>query len=373
MINVKDLGALGDGISDDGIYIQKALDIGGEVFIPSGDYRVKRTLRIGSNTAVYAGNNARIFSCEQVPKRRGDFLITNSDFENGNESISISGGIWDGNFDRRNNTKPKDRYSADGWSGATMNFYNVKGLKLLNMKLTNSVVYNTRFCKIENFEIKNIEFSAKQKSFNQDGLHFNGWCKNGTVENISAEEGQTNDDLIALNADDVFCMVENRDLCGGNIENITFKNVYAADCHTGIRLLSVKYPIRNIKFDNVCVGVREFALNIDAARYCMNPIFKEEDYPRGCGMIENVLIENFTVYMTDAKRKFPLIDIETRMKNFEIRNFKRLRDRENLNDRKTLEIKNLVNTEVLTDDKVFKFKTKQDKILTSDEFSYLKI
>ena len=54
--NVKKFGALGDGVADDAPAIQKAIDAaqvkGGCVYFPAGDYRVKKTLEIGGNTAI---------------------------------------------------------------------------------------------------------------------------------------------------------------------------------------------------------------------------------------------------------------------------------------------------------------------------------
>ena len=60
--------------------------------------------------------------------------------------------------------------------------------------------------------------------------------------------------MLALNADDSIVRLENLDLECGPIENIYFKDIYAEDCHTGVRLLSVDSPIRNITIDNMEVG-----------------------------------------------------------------------------------------------------------------------
>ena len=56
--NVKQWGAKGDGIQDDTMYIQAALDYGyrgnsGTVYFPSGVYKITKTLHIGQNTVVY--------------------------------------------------------------------------------------------------------------------------------------------------------------------------------------------------------------------------------------------------------------------------------------------------------------------------------
>lgn len=51
--NVKDFGAKGDGTTDDSAAIQAALDLQGQVYIPSGTYLINTTLRIKSNTKLY--------------------------------------------------------------------------------------------------------------------------------------------------------------------------------------------------------------------------------------------------------------------------------------------------------------------------------
>ena len=351
MISVKDFKAAGNGINDDSDALQKALDMGGEIYIPEGEYKVTKTLKVKSGTKITADSKARIVHSAELPKHRGDFLITNSDFENGNENISIVGGIWDGDYDGANNDKPKNLFDEDGWSGTVINFYNVKNLSLSDMEIANSVVYHTRFCRIDGFDIRNIRFSAKRLAYNQDGLHFGGECRNGYVENIRAvTDGETNDDLIALNADDSTVRIENLDLICGDIENITFKNIYAKDCHTAIRFLSVNSSIRNIKFENVFAGCREFAINMDGARYCATPLFREEEFPQGCGNIENIEIDGFEFYSTDDKRQKPLIGCESRIKNFVIRNMKRTDEN---SPRAAFRARNIVNTKIVCDKKEY--------------------
>ena len=177
---------------------------------------------------------------------------------------------------------------------------------------------------LDGFEIRDIRFRSSVIENNQDGLHFNGWVQNGIVENIRAvTKGETNDDLIALNADDSMARLENNGMTCGPIQNIVFRNLYAEDCHTVIRMLSVTSPIRNIRFENIVAGCRCFAINMDAARYCRTPLFREEDFPDGVGCIENVEIDGFRVWWSTPGERKALIDCESRVRNFSIRNFVR--------------------------------------------------
>ena len=323
--NVKDFGAVGDGVNDDSIPIQAALLGGGkEVVIPAGNYRIRQTLKVDSFTTITADPGARLFVCGKTEHGPEDFLLTNRDHVFGNASIHISGGVWDGNKSGRCNFKDPDIFNLKACSGTVLNFRNVRDLRLSGLTVADSVVYFIRMCMLDGFEIRDIRFRSSVIENNQDGLHFNGWVQNGIVENIRAvTKGETNDDLIALNADDSMSRLENNGMTCGPIQNIVFRNLYAEDCHTVIRMLSVTSPIRNIRFENIVAGCRCFAINMDAARYCRTPLFREEDFPDGVGCIENVEIDGFRVWWSTPGERKALIDCESRVRNFSIRNFVR--------------------------------------------------
>lgn len=104
--NIKNWGAVGDGITDDTAALQAALDSGaGTLYIPTGLYRVTTTLRIRSNTQLHAEATARIFLSGER-KHRGDFLLTNANHEAGDSNIEICGGVWDGGNRLPENAKP---------------------------------------------------------------------------------------------------------------------------------------------------------------------------------------------------------------------------------------------------------------------------
>jgi len=322
MTEVIKFGAVGDGIADDTMAVQNALNSGeNEVHFPEGDYRITKTLYISSGTHITAERKARIFMCGNVPRKKGDFLLSNKNTESGDRDISIKGGIWDGNNMGKEITKP-DIFDKNGYSGAVINLINIENLLLEDMVLANSVTYNIRMAKINNFTVKNIGFYSRDPAFNQDGLHIGGGVRNGVIENIkSLSKGQTNDDMIALNADDSLERVENLGLVCGAIENLTIRNVYAEDCYTFIRMLSIDSPIRNISIEKVEGGCRHYAINMDGARGCKTPLFKEDDRPLGVGAIENIEIDGMNVYYTSVTDEKAMIDAECHVKNFVIKNF----------------------------------------------------
>jgi polygalacturonase len=267
--------------------------------------------------------------CGETDHGPQDFLLTNRDWDFGNNAIHIQGGVWDGNKQGRTNFKDPDIFNMNACTGTCLNFRNVRDLKLTDLIVANSVVYFIRMCMLDDFEISNITFQSDIIENNQDGLHFNGWVKNGIVENIRAlPKGQTNDDLIALNADDTMKRLENNGMACGPIEKITFRNIYAEDCHTAIRMLSVTSSIRNIRFENIVAGCRCFAINMDGARYCRTPLFDDQKFTEGVGCIENISIDGFTTWLTVDDGQKALIDCESKVKNFVISNFKRDLDKD---------------------------------------------
>ncbi len=316
-------GIIADGIADDSFALQRAIDsCGGYLELPAGIYRITRTLRLPSDMHLQLHPYAVIKLCGEVQRTEGDFLLTNADPVNGNTNIRIEGGLWDGNCCGTYNQKP-DIFTPNGWSGCMFNFRNVKNLKIANMTVMDSPAYFFRFCEIDGFEIRNIIFSGINARPNQDGLHFGGNCRNGIISGIVALDGQTNDDLIALNADDCIERVENYGMTRGPIENIRIENIVAEDCHTFLRMLSVNAPIRNITVHNVRCGCRAYAINMDAARYCRTPLFDDAQYTQGVGHIENVSITSMTAFSTGNDPNVPLICCETNCKNVRMDRFTR--------------------------------------------------
>jgi len=326
MINVQNFGAVGDGKHNDYAAIQQALDAGErDILIPAGTYVVDAPLQVPSARHIHADVNARIVFIASKPMTMEDFLITNADVEDGNEDITIEGGIWDGGFGHPFNRKSQDIYEIKSTSGACMNFVTVKHLRLLHLTVANPIAYYIRTGRISEFEFRDITLTSTLKNSNQDGIHFSGYCRNGLVEDIRAvPRGQTNDDLLAFNADDGIQRQENRGLTSGPIENIVCRNIYAENCHSAIRMSSITSAIRNIRIDNIYCGCRVYALNMDALRYCRVPLFREDAAPNGVGNVSDVVISNMTAFYTeDGGRSESLIVLEQHCDNFELVNFSR--------------------------------------------------
>ena len=223
MASVCSFGAVGDGIQDDSAAFQKALDGAGQILIPQGCYRIGKTLKIHSGTTIVAEPNARMVMDGSRRWSQGEFLLDNADHDRGNRDIRIIGGIWDGN-NRGEQIVKGDILDLSGYSGAVLNFCHVENLVLQDLTVANSLTYNIRMARLDGFVIDNVAFLSDAPAHNQDGLHFNGEVRHGRVRNIRAlSYGQTNDDLIALNADDSMERVENVGMVRGRLRTLCLK------------------------------------------------------------------------------------------------------------------------------------------------------
>ena len=180
--------------------INGALKTDKSVILESGIYELDGTIYMPDDSSLVLRDGAILKAQDHAFDKAGCVsVITNSDKQNGNRNIKISGGVFDGNnaFNHRENWK------TGPCRGLLFDFINVDGLKLQNLTAKNSESYHFRLGFVCNFVIENVTVSDDLFTPCQDGIHVGGGCQNGVIRNIFAEKGSTNDDLVAFNADDV--------------------------------------------------------------------------------------------------------------------------------------------------------------------------
>ena len=199
-MNVREFGAAGNGLADDSEAIQAALNASeGVVEIPEGVYKIGKTLRIRSNTRLVVHSSARLFFADGAGVDSQSFLITNQNHHgDGDHNIHIEGGIWDGN----NLNNPRGPDEPGSYSGTLINFINVSDLSIKDMTVRDPECYFIRLGEVRNFVVANIRFEAPNLRHNQDGVHLGGYCEDGVICDLVGVGEATNDDLVALNADD---------------------------------------------------------------------------------------------------------------------------------------------------------------------------
>ena len=341
MIDITTYGAVGDGVHDCSPAIREALAKEREIFFPAGVYLITETMRIPSDRRIVLDENAVIYAADHCFDREGDrAIITNADTDGGNENIVFEGGRVDGN--NVNNTRP--HWVTGPSSGLTFCFHRVKGLTIRNLNIHNSDAYNIRLTRVEDYLIEDILFTSTHLPSCQDGIHVNGYCYRGVIRNIRGEGKCTNDDLIALNADDQNLYCHNWGQEDGPIVDLLIENVHADDCHTALRVLSIYSEIKNVTIRNLSAGVRCHGLNFDAARYCAHPIFTDDEHPDGVGVLKNVVLENITLWKT-RQRKADFAVFETKGE-LTVKNLVRDYTKDQFPELPTLKFKSLPGAEI---------------------------
>ncbi len=304
---------VGDGIHDDTQAIQALLDSKKglvELPMPTSCYLISKPLRIYSYQELKFPRYARI----KLAKGSNCAMLTNANKEAGDEYVTVCGGIWDYNnleqarnplIDNAQYLSQTDSMSygldEEKYEGMPFIFFNIKHFTVKNLTLKDPVTFACSLDRVTYFTVENIVFDFNKGNpypINMDGIHLNGNCHFGKIQNI---RGATYDDMIALNAD------EGSD---GPITNIEIDGLYAERAQSFVRLLTVKNEIRNIHIRNVygtCfmygIGITKFYYGAKTTGYYDNLTFDNIYISRG----EPVLHEDCHREGLDT---FAIVDID---------------------------------------------------------------
>lgn len=250
----------GDGRHDDTERIQEALDSrAARVCLapPERHYVIRRPLRIHSNQMLEADPSTAI----RLAPGSDCLMLRNADPERGDGRITVIGGIWD--MDNENQSladyqRTRDwhgDYDPDRYLGVLLRMDRVRNLCLRGLTLRNPVTFGTQLGNLEQFTIEGITFDYNLARTNMDGIHIHGNSRCGRIANI---QGTTNDDLVALNADDGGIYEMSR----GPIEDVLVDGLFSQDGYTAVRLLSAGSPVRRIRIANVFGTYRYNAVSL---------------------------------------------------------------------------------------------------------------
>ena len=313
----------GDGVHDDYPAIQELLDSGKcEVILPppAVRYLVSASLEIPSGVRLVLPRYSEIKLADgancpllknktvSVPNyvNKGDIwdviLCNSMAEEHGVHDFEVCGGIW--NFNNRGQAENPlwaEWHGGDipeGYSGFGMLFANVKRFKLSNMTLKDPVNFAVTLDTASWFTVEDITFDfnyGHPTAVNMDGIHVNGHCHYGTIRNL---KGACYDDLVALNAD------EGTD---GPITNMAICGLYATDCHSAVRLLTVKNPVENIHISDVYGTYYQYGIGL--TKFYPGETTGHYD----AITLDNLYIskaERLDVYCKQGMYEFPLIYIQ---------------------------------------------------------------
>ncbi len=171
--------------------------------------------------------------------------------------FEIEGGIWDFNNQGQDpNPIYTCQFDERNYLGHTMFFYNVRNFRLSNMTFKDPANYAIMIDTGSYFTIENLVFDfnfGNPIASNMDGVHLNGNCHFGVIKNL---QGACYDDLVALNA---------HEGSGGDITNIEIDGIFAENCHSAVRLLTVNHRIAHVTISRVfgtyyqyCIGLTKY-------------------------------------------------------------------------------------------------------------------
>ena len=275
----------GDGIHDDTNAIQEMIDSGScEIMlpVPKAYYLISRPLTIPSNFRLRLprfarikladGSNCFMLQNKTAYKPEGrlrEFLtpfekkfwkyydLLSPDEADVCHDFEIEGGIWDfNNLNQDPNPICTGKLDERNYLGHCFFFYNVRNFRLTNMTLKDPANFAITIDMGSYFTVENINFDfnfGNPIASNMDGVHLNGNCHYGVIRNL---KGACYDDLVALNA---------HEGSAGDITNIQIDGIFAENCHSAVRLLTVNHNVSHISISNVygtyyqyCIGFTKF-------------------------------------------------------------------------------------------------------------------
>lgn len=308
---VPTFGARGDGVADDAPTIQKALNSGASmVAIPYGRCRLGHTQRIHSGTRFPTQPQAMLFRAEGAGPDACCFPLPKVSPESAEYEIPVEGGIGD-NKNAVNSRRPDQPGS---YTGVSKNFVGARELTRPHLDLHNRVSYHVRRCRTCDSHIKHIRFRPTVPRPNRDNVHLGGKCEDSPFYSLDARGLPiTNDDLLALNADDGNSPAQRLGKVNGPMRRIRVYGVAAKDCPTLVRLHSLRSPIEEVVIETVRGGCRVCVLNPDGATrvWCRSPA-------GGVDRIRHAGGVGFRVYRTEATAPDLLIDVLTHVNGFQI-------------------------------------------------------
>lgn len=305
MVNVKDFGAIGDGLFLDTRYIQNALDSGKIVYFPTGVYRTG-TLYLRSGGGIHLSANAVILGSKYPEDyntdkfdHRNSFSITERAsgahliIARDCDDITISGsgticgnrnGIFNTDLIHTPNSN-RPRYVLPRWRpGAMIYFLESKNIKISGINITDPTYWTMMLHGCENVVIDRIAIQTDRFTNNSDGVDID-CCRNVKVTNSTIFSG---DDALTIRG------ASKRLKKNVECANVTVDNCILSSAACGVRIGVGNSNILDCKLTNLKIVNSGIGIGICPSYGAGN-----------CTGIENVSFENISINAVMALRMSP--------------------------------------------------------------------
>ena len=260
--NVIDFGAAGNGRSSDTAAIQKALDMGGEIFFPKGRYMCG-TLYLQSDSSLVLEDGAEIVAdLENGVFNAPDFTPQNRVSVNektngrhlivavGKRNISITGGCFDGQalefyLAHGATTGEKPVFERQEHNSQMIFICECENISIRDTLFCNSPYWHCLLHGCVNVMVERLTVKGDPRVLNNDGIDID-CCENAVIRDCDFFTG---DDCIAIRGNDG--PLVNKRPCAG---------VYVSDCRlschyaSGIRVGVGTGVIRDCRIENVKIS-----------------------------------------------------------------------------------------------------------------------
>lgn len=373
--NVRDFGAVGDGVTLDTDAVQKAFNEcgkagGGVVLMPSGTYlskpltiRTNTTLRIEEGATLKATDDPADYARTDKPGEFNHFF-TGKDLEN----VTIEGGgTIDGSGQKWWIPAEAARQKKSGYTLPRPNLIvltRVKNLTVRGVTIQNSPKFHFVPTDCENVVVEDAKFFAPERAPNTDAID-PSMCKNVTIRRCLIDVG---DDNVAVKSGKPHLhrefaaetlLVEDctfkhghgmsigSEVVGG-VKNVVVRNCTFEGTDNGIRIKTDRKkggPVTNVLYENITMKDVAGAITITCYYPKIPAVEQPKPVTKTTPAYSNITIRNLTA--TSTKDAGLLVGLpESPINNVLLENVKILSARAGLEIRHVKGIK-LVNVEVI--------------------------
>lgn len=321
MINVKDFGAVGDGIVKDTSSIQKAIDSGNHVYFPAGTY-LCGSLYLHSNSFLELEQGAVILgSGDPEDYNKGDFCPQNGvciqeKAYGGHliialecEYVSIRGGRIDGNREAFFDPAEGSRDQFQEYRPSQMLFFcESSHITLENVVLTNSPYWACFLHGCSDVRISGVKVRNQEGVWNGDGLDID-CCRRVIVSDCNIE---SSDDSLTIRASARARLKYNKE---GICEDIAVTNCILKSGQAAIRVGVGTGTIRRCVLSNISVRGSLYGI-------CMLSTYLPKIFPKGAEgvQIEDILFSDMIIHAripVDISANWVDAPLQSSMKNIQ--------------------------------------------------------